>query len=125
MQQTSVFNNVPKHIPFMKKGIPDGKEIQKFLSFNKSEISKATQVPESNVRYDDRMPDLLKERLIQIATIIGLVLEYFNNDMQQSIAWFHMANPLLGDLSPRDMIRFGRYKKLHKFIMNSRTGNYA
>lgn len=125
MQTARIFSNMPKYIPFVHDGVPNGKEIQDFLNFNKKEISKATNVPETNVRYDDRMPDLLKQRLTEIATIIGLVLEYFENDMKQTVIWFQMSNPLLGDLSPRDMIRFGRYKKLLKFIMNSRAANYA
>ena len=29
------------------------------------------------------------------------------------------SNPLLGDISPRDMIRLGRFERLRKFIINA------
>jgi hypothetical protein len=32
---------------------------------------------------------------------------------------------MLGDLSPRDMIRLGRFTKLQAFILNARKGNRA
>jgi len=35
------------------------------------------------------------------------------------VAWFKARNPLLGDVSPRDMIRLGRYEKLRKFIISA------
>jgi hypothetical protein len=37
--------------------------------------------------------------------------------------WFKVPNPLLGDVAPRDMIRFGRYKKLLKFIQSALEEN--
>lgn len=30
---------------------------------------------------------------------------------------------MIGDISPRDMIRFGRYKRLLKFVMEARDAN--
>jgi hypothetical protein len=33
--------------------------------------------------------------------------------------WFKTRNPLLGDISPRDMIRLGRFERLRKFIINA------
>jgi hypothetical protein len=37
--------------------------------------------------------------------------------------WFQTKNPLLGNISPRDMIRYGRYEKLRRFIMNALEDN--
>jgi hypothetical protein len=30
--------------------------------------------------------------------------------------WLQTPNPMLGNASPRDMIRFGRYNKLLRFV---------
>ena len=30
--------------------------------------------------------------------------------------WFQTPNPMLGNVSPRDMIRLGRYNKLVRFV---------
>ncbi len=35
---------------------------------------------------------------------------------------FQVKNPALGGISPRDMIRFGRYQKLEKFVQNALAG---
>jgi hypothetical protein len=32
---------------------------------------------------------------------------------------------MLGDISPRDMIRFGRSERLLKFVMEARDANYS
>jgi len=37
--------------------------------------------------------------------------------------WFRLPNPLLGDVSPRDMIRYGRYAKLQEFVMDALAEN--
>lgn len=37
-------------------------------------------------------------------------------DKEKTILWFRTVNPLLGNLTPDDMILRGRAKKLEKFI---------
>jgi hypothetical protein len=39
--------------------------------------------------------------------------------------WFKTKNPLLGSISPRDMIRYGRYEKLRRFVMEALEENAA
>jgi hypothetical protein len=51
-----------------------------------------------------------------------LVAEYFKGDLEKTALWFKIDNPMLGDVSPREMIRAGRFKKLIKFIYNARQG---
>jgi hypothetical protein len=68
------------------------------------------------------MPADLKLRLIEWATAINLVATYFN-DLNKTMLWFQVSNPLLGDMSPRDMIRIGRFKKLQKFIQTALSEN--
>jgi len=50
----------------------------------------------------------------------NLVAEFFDGDPVKTALWFRTPNPMLGDMSPRDMIRYGRYKRLQKFILEAR-----
>lgn len=42
---------------------------------------------------------------------------------QKAKAWMREPNPLLGYMSPRDMIRCGKFEKLKKFIETSLREN--
>ena len=94
-----------------------------FLHLKKSDVSKAINQPIASIRYDDRIPQEVKQRVSEIGNIINLVAGYFDGDLEKTQLWFNTENPLLGDISPRDMIRYGRYTKLRKFIFNALAGN--
>ena len=47
------------------------------------------------------------------------VVEFFEGDVAKTALWFRLPNPLLGDVSPRDMIRCGRYAKLQEFVVEA------
>lgn len=68
------------------------------------------------------MPNELKERITEWAIALNLVAGFFK-DEKKTVLWFSMPNPLLGGMSPRDMIRVGRFKKLLKFIHNDLDEN--
>ena len=111
-----IFSTVPSqdYLSFFEQQKPQHNRIVKFLEFTKEDISKATGVPLSSVRYDDKMPVELHERIREWATLLNLVAEHFDGDAQKTALWFTMPNPLLGNIAPRDMIRFGRHKKLFR-----------
>jgi len=48
-----------------------------------------------------------------------MVADFFNGNTEKTVLWFKTRNPLLGDISPRDMIRLGRFERLRKFIINA------
>lgn len=52
-----------------------------------------------------------------------LVLKFFNQDMKKTTAWFGAPNPLLGEVSPNQMLEMGRHEKLLKFIESQLEGN--
>lgn len=108
---------------FQEDNKPKYHDIAKFLEFKKEDISKATGVPLSSVRYDEKIPAELHERIREWAILLNLVAEHFEGDGKKTALWFTMPNPLLGNIAPRDMIRFGRYKKLFKFIVNALAEN--
>jgi uncharacterized protein (DUF2384 family) len=53
---------------------------------------------------------------------LNLVAQFFG-DEQKTVLWLKTPNPLLGDMTPRDMIRIGRFKKLRRFIQNALSEN--
>ncbi len=98
------------------------KNVVEFLELSRNDVSKAMRVPKDSVRYDAGMPKELENRLYEIAIICELMAGYFKGDVKKTALWFHIKNPALGGVSPKDMIRFGRYKKLEKFIRNALAG---
>lgn len=101
----------------------DYRSVTEFLELNTDELSKIGGVAKSSVRFDAKIPKDLKERLEQIANIVGLVAEYFEGDPERTALWFKTPNPLLGEITPRDMIRYGRYKKLLNFVVQASAQN--
>ena len=99
-----------------------GEEVVKLLKYKKREVSQASGVGLNSIRYDAKMPQELEERLIEWATTINLVADFFK-DVDKTILWFYTPNPLLGEQTPRDMIRIGRSRKLIKFIRNALSEN--
>ena len=99
-----------------------GEEVVKLLKYKKREVSQASGVRLNSIRYDAKMPQKLEERLREWAIAINLVAGFFK-DADKTILWFYTPNPLLGEQTPRDMIRIGRSKKLIKFIRNALSEN--
>jgi len=120
-----VFSNIPKRdiLSLFHEDQPEYQDVVKYLKFKKEDISKATGVPLASVRYDEKIPAELVDRMREWANLLNLVGEHFRGDGHKTALWFSIPNPILGNVSPRDMIRFGRYKKLLKFIMNSISEN--
>ncbi len=52
-----------------------------------------------------------------------LVGEFFKGDKKKTNLWFESKNPLLGNVSPDDMLEMGRGWKLLKFLQAQLDGN--
>lgn len=99
------------------------KKVIDFLELDRFDVAKAMGLKDkSQVRFDDQIRKDLKRRLIEIAIICELMAGYFKGDAEKTALWFQVSNPALGGISPRDMIRYGRYKKLELFIRNALAG---
>lgn len=99
----------------------DAKKAAQFLSLKNSDVGRIASVAESSVRWDNNIPEAVLVRMEEIASTINLVAQQFSGDPEKTIAWFRARNPLLGDISPRDMIRLGRYDRLRRFIIQAMT----
>src|SRR5262249_23153749 len=126
-QEKNIFATVPVTDPlnFRTDDALDYKAVSTFLDLSPSDLSKIGGVQKKSVRFDSRIPDDLKTRLDEIANICSLVAIYFQGDAYKTALWFNTQNPMLGDVTPRDMIRLGRFKRLFKFISESLQLNEA
>src|SRR3954463_7148267 len=105
---------------YQEGGHPDYKRIADLVQLSKSDLSKLTGVAKASVRFDANIPAPVAERLRELANIANLVAEFFEGGVNKVSLWFELPNPMLGTLSPRNMIRAGRYKRLLNFVLDSR-----
>jgi uncharacterized protein (DUF2384 family) len=125
MNGTALFENVPKqdYLSLFPSGETDYQKVVEFLDFKKKDVARASNMAVHSVRYDPpKMPKELADRIQEWALALNLVAQFFN-DQQKTVLWFKTPNPLLGDITPRDMIRIGRFRKLQKFIFNALSEN--
>jgi hypothetical protein len=121
---TTLFNTVPKEdrLALFADGHTDYQKVVRLLDFSKSDVAKASSIPSMSVRYDRKIPKELAERLQEWAIALNMVAQYFQ-DENKTVLWFKTSNPLLGNITPRDMIRVGRFRKLQRFIQNALDEN--
>jgi hypothetical protein len=108
-----------------QQGHPDYKRIADLVQLSKSDLSKLAGVAKASVRFDANIPAPVAERLRELANIANLVAEFFAGDVHKVVLWFELPNPMLGNLSPRNMIRAGRYKRLINFVLDARAAENA
>ena len=126
MPSLGLFDSVSNdYLQFGRGSSFDHKRVPKVLGLNKKDVSRVASVSVKSVRYDDAIPEQVRERLKEIANTINIVAEAFDGDADKTVAWFRARNPMLGDVSPRDVIRLGRYERLRKFIINAMSDRVA
>jgi len=55
--------------------------------------------------------------------IIYLLTEHFSEDYEKVAAWLETPNPNFGDITPLQLMRAGRSKKVLEFILNAKFKN--
>jgi len=110
---------------FTQAGDVDPTRVVDFLKLSKTDVSAIAGVKKASVRYDDQIPHAVRQRLSEIANIANLVGDYFQGDARKVGLWFQLANPLLGNIAPRDLIRVGQYQKVLAFVLNAREAQLA
>jgi hypothetical protein len=113
----ALFQNVARHdrLGFWGGQKLDYRRVAEFLDLTTQDVARLSGVAKSSVRFDDKIPLEVKERLEWTANICNLVFDFFGNDATTAL-WFKAPNPMLGIVAPRDMIRLGGYKKLLLFV---------
>jgi hypothetical protein len=122
---SNLFSSVPvqDHLGFWAAHGLDAQRVARFLSLDKREIAHLTDVSPASVRWDHKIPQEVLRYLTEIAVICGLVAQFFSGDATKTQLWFQTKNPLLGNLSPRDMVRYGRHEKLRRIVMDALNEN--
>lgn len=82
-------------------------------------MSRLADVSVKSVRYDGSAPAAVLERLEEIAVACNMVAEAFGGDAVKTALWFRTKNPMLGDVSPRDMICLRRFDRLRRYIIGA------
>ena len=108
------------HLAFFQGDELQTRNVVDFLGLTNTDVSKIAKVSKATVRYDERIPSEVYERLLEIANLCNLVAEFFPREPHKVKLWFTTPNPQFGNISPRDMIRFGRYNKLRQFVLDAR-----
>lgn len=126
---SAIFSNVTKQklLPlYNSHGATDAKRVVEFLQFTNADVAKISDVSRSSVRFEpERIPDSVQERMVEIANICEIVADNFGGDAERTALWFREKNAMLGGITPKDMIRFGRYQKLLQILMDFKNGNIA
>ena len=118
-----LFDTVPEDFLEFGQGPSfDPKKTANFLGLKNADVGRLASVSPASVRWDGNIPEAVQTRLEEIAIIANLVAKQFNGDVEKTVSWFHARNPLLGDVSPKDMIRLGRFDRLRRFIIQAMTG---
>ncbi len=120
-----LFSTVPvqDHLGFWAQQVLDPRRVAKFLSLDKRQVARIANVSPASVRWDKKIPQEVLDHLTEIAVICALVAQFFQGDVRKTQLWFQTRNPLLGNLSPRDMVRYGRQQKLRRVVMEALDAN--
>jgi hypothetical protein len=122
-----LFRTIPErdYLRFWPNSKFDPRRVARFLELSKADVAKVAEVAPSSVRFDVKIPRDVLDRFIEISNVCGLVAQVFQGDAVKTALWFKTRNPVLGNISPRDMIRYGRYEKLRRFVMEALEENAA
>jgi len=107
------------HLALFSGKSVDYKRIAEIAGLSKADLAKLAAVKQSSVRFDEKIPTDVANRLRQVGTIENLVAGYFRGDVLKVRLWFMVPNYELGNISPRDMIRFWRGDKLLNFVIDA------
>jgi hypothetical protein len=117
MQNPNLFRTISAHdsLQFWQGSFLNCQKVRDFTEFDVRDIARMTGTAKSSVRFDAKAPKEVREHLENIANICNLVFQFFQDSVKTKL-WLRTPNPMLGNVSPRDMLRFGRYAKLLRFI---------
>jgi hypothetical protein len=122
--QFSLFNTVPSALPMLwnDEGRVQVEEVRKLLDLSKSDFARAAQASQKQIADTLKIPKEVEERVLVWALVLEEVARFFGGDARKTVLWFNIPNPLLGEVSPRDMILYGRARKLLQIVRDEIAG---
>ena len=121
----ALFATVPQTDPLalFQGDKPRGQHITEMLHLKTKDVARATRLSKNSIRYDLKMPDTLESWLREVGTTATLVAEFFGGDPSKTQRWFSTPNPQLGNVTPTDLIKIGRVRKLLTFVQTALAEN--
>ncbi len=113
LQEFSIKNHLGL---FNEVGDPILNKVTDFLSVSRKELAEAFGLSVDQIR-PDRMSDVAKQRVRELAGILEFVAEIFSGDKNKALFWIKTPNPHFGGVSPREMIIRGRQRKVQSFVL--------
>jgi hypothetical protein len=119
--RTSLFSTVPArdYLQFWQAGRFQPQRVVRFLGLSKVELAQLAEVAPASVRFDDKAPRMLRERLMDIAATCELVAQAFDGNVTKTALWFKIPNPHLGNLSPCELLRRGESQALQRQVLEA------
>jgi Protein of unknown function (DUF2384) len=117
--RSSLFNTVPQHdyLQFWQSGLFQPQRVARFLGLSKGELALLAGIAPASVRFDDKAPRVLRERMMDLAATCALVAEAFAGNATLTKLWFVTSNPQLDNRSPCDLLRRGEREALQRQVM--------
>jgi hypothetical protein len=118
---SSLFSTVPKrdYLQFWQSGLFQPQRVARFLGLSKTELAQLAGVAPASVRFDDKAPRLLRERMMDLAATCELVAQAFEGNVAKTELWFMTSNPQLNNSSPCDLLRRGERESLQRRVMEA------
>ena len=122
--RAALFSTVPQrdHLQFWQSGLFQPQRVARFLGLSKGELALLAGVAPASVRFDDKAPRILRERMMDLAATCTLVAEAFDGNVTKTSLWFRTANPQLNNLSPCDLLRRGEREVLQRQVTAALAG---
>jgi uncharacterized protein len=117
----ALFDTVPAQdfLQFWQSGLFQPQRVARFLGFGKVELAQLAGVSPASVRFDDKAPRILRERLMDIAATCALVAQAFEGNTTKTALWFATPNPELADLAPCELLRRGEHHALQRHVLEA------
>ena len=108
----TIFKTVPRgrFNPIYSDGSLNPVKVLQFLNLCQEDMKKLTGM--KSVRLDDRMSDDLRLKILEIANLIELTAQYFDNKPAKMKAWMLSHNPKLNNLRPIDWVKDNKIQEL-------------
>lgn len=121
--RASLFDTVPArdYLQFWQSGRFQPQRVARFLGMSKACLAQLAAVAPASVRFDDKAPRVLRERLMDMAATCELVAQAFDGNTTKTALWFMTSNPALGNLSPCELLRQGGQEVLQRQVLEAAT----
>jgi len=123
----SLFDTVARrdYLQFWQSGLFQPQRVARFLGLTKHELAQLAGVAPASVRFDDKAPRVLLERLMDVASTCALVAEAFDGNATKTAIWFMTPNPQFNNLSPAELLRRGEREMLQRKVVQAIAGQGA